>query len=344
MTAGDALELLTHCDLHALGALTDAEVRRRFATPVRTYIVDRNINFTNICTSGCSFCNFCRTIDDTREGYVLPIEAILEKIQELVDLGGRQVLMQGGLHPSLSFKWYLELLRTIKSHFPHIHLHSFSPPEIIHFSKLYGMPLDEVLTRLQTAGLDTLPGGGAEILVDRVRQIISPRKATTQEWLAVMEHAHRLGMRTTATMMFGHVETLAERIDHLQKIRDLQDRTGGFTAFIPWPFQPKGTRLAAQWNIQFSVSVQEYLRTLAVSRLFLDNVENIQASWVTQGPAVGQVALKFGANDFGSLMLEENVVASAGVRFHLREDELRGYIIQAGYQPSRRDCYYRLEA
>jgi cyclic dehypoxanthinyl futalosine synthase len=262
-------------------------------------------------------------------------------VRELVEVGGIQILIQGGHHPGLPFAWYLQLLREMKSHFPMVHIHGFSPPEILYFSRRFEMPVDRIINELRQAGLNTIPGGGAEILVDRVRRVTSPNKYSADDWLGVMRVAHKVGMRTTATMMFGHVETPAERIEHLDRLRRLQDETHGFTAFICWTFQPYGTRLAAEYDLH-PASVQEYLRTLAISRLFLDNFDNLQASWVTQGPSVGQVAMKFGANDFGSLMLEENVVASTGVRFRIKENELREYIQRAGFTPARRNCYYEL--
>jgi len=341
LTTEQALHLLLHADLHDLGQRADREVRRRFEHNVRTYIVDRNINYTNVCTSGCKFCSFCRKPSDS-DAYVLTCDQVLEKIRELVEVGGIQILLQGGHHPGLRFDWYLHLLREVKSHFPQVHIHGFSPPEIVFFSHQFSMPVEKILNELHQAGLSTIPGGGAEILVDRVRQLASPNKCSSDDWLGVMRTAHKLGMRTTATMMFGHVETPAERIEHLDRLRQLQDETGGFTAFIGWTFQPYGTRLAEEFHLR-AASVQDYLRTLAVSRLFLDNFDNIQASWVTQGPAVGQVALKFGANDFGSLMLEENVVAATGVHFRIKEEELREYITHAGFQPARRNCYYQIE-
>ena len=326
--------------------------------------MDRNINYSNWCTSGCLFCNFKADPPDVAhprpglpDGYVLSFDAIGEKIQELVDVGGTQVLMQGGLAPPeiLDFDWYLALLRFIKGRFPSIHVHAFSPPEIVWFHKVFGMPIREVLTRLREAGLDTIPGGGAEILVDRVRAEVSPGKCRTDEYLEVMRAAHLLGMRTTITMMFGHIETMAERIEHLQRVRDLQDETGGFTAFIPWTFQPENTPLG-----RFPVhepddagdgpdrshlalaGAHAYLRTLAVARIFLDNICNLQASWVTQGPKVGQLALFFGANDMGSVMMEENVVSAAGTTYRLTESAIRHLIADAGYQPRKRNCYYEL--
>ncbi|MFA5865735.1 MAG: cyclic dehypoxanthinyl futalosine synthase [Phycisphaerae bacterium] len=353
ITCGQAANMLLHEDMHELGKLADVEVCRLFPVPIRTYIVDRNINYSNVCSCGCKFCNFWRK-ENSDEGFVLEKDQILTKIQELVDLGGIQILLQGGHHPSLSLEWYLDMLRTIKSHFPKIHIHGFSPPEIFYFHLHFGKSIETILKEFQQAGLDTVPGGGAEILVDRVRQLTSPGKCTSDQWLEVMRTAHELGMRTTATMMFGHLETAAERVEHLDHLRKLQDETGGFTAFICWPFQPYGTRLANEYEICHRrncpagnhlhlAGVQDYLRTLAVSRLFLDNFENIQASWVTQSPPIGEIALKFGANDFGSLMLEENVVASTGVRFKILEEELQEYVRRAGYQPVRRNCYYQLE-
>jgi len=340
LSPAEAVELLARGDLYELGRAAHAEVNRRFPGPVRTYIVDRNINYTNVCVTGCAFCNFSRPANDP-EAYVLQEEAILAKIAELVNLGGIQILLQGGHHPGLELAWYIRMLKAIKREFPAVHVHGFSPPEIIFFSRQFGMSVEEVLRRLREAGLATIPGGGAEILSNRVRQVISPNKCTADEWLAVMRTAHRLGMRTTATMMFGHVETLEERVEHLERLRNLQDQTHGFTAFIAWPFQPYGTKLAGRFGLE-TASVQAYLKTLAVSRLFLDNFDHLQASWVTQGPAVGQVALKFGADDFGSLMLEENVVAATGVRFRITETELREYIRRAGYIPARRNCYYEV--
>lgn len=347
LTESQAVELFCQADLHELGRSALAETVRRHPGPVRTYIVDRNINYTNVCSSGCGFCNFCRQGQD-RDAYVLSYDQLLAKVDEMVDLGGRQILLQGGLHPELAFDWYLEMLRSVKRHYPQVHVHGFSPPEIIHFSSRFNTSTREVLVELIDAGLDTIPGGGAEILVDRVRRKLSPGKCTADEWLEVMAQAHRLGMRTTATMMFGHIETIDDRIEHLSRLRRLQDETGGFTAFICWTFQAAGTRLAAEFGeagdgTMKLAGVQDYLRMLAVARLFLDNFDNMQASWVTQGPAVGQVALLFGANDFGSLMLEENVVAAAGTSYRLTEPKLRHVIEEAGYVPVRRDCYYNLE-
>ncbi|MFN4132455.1 MAG: cyclic dehypoxanthinyl futalosine synthase [Caldimicrobium sp.] len=302
-----------------------------------TYVVDRNINYTNICISGCKFCAYFRA-PNSPEAYVLSFEEIAKKIEETIALGGYQILLQGGLHPGLTLEYYEELFRFIKSKFPQIHLHALSPPEIIFLSKISKLTVDEVLKRLIDAGLDSIPGGGAEILVDRVREIISPNKATSEEWLYVMERAHLLGLKTTATMMFGHIETEEEILEHLFKIRALQDKTGGFTAFIPWTFQPKNTALS---YIPKAGSAK-YLQVLAISRLVLHNIPNIQVSWVTQGPKIAQLALDFGGNDFGSTMIEENVVAKAGASYRLSEEEIRRYIQEAGYIPKRRKMDYTL--
>lgn len=309
-----------------------------------TFIVDRNVNYTNVCVSRCRFCAFFRDADDP-EAYVLAIDDLFAKVEQTLELGGTAILLQGGLHPDLSLEWYESMLTEIKSRYP-IHIHGFGPPEIVHFGKLAGIPTRDVLARLRNAGLDSLPGGGAEILVDRVRSHVSPRKATSTEWLDVMREAHSIGMSTTATMMFGGLETLAERVEHLARIRDLQDDTAGFRAFIPWSFQPGNTAIAEDETALGAASPEaasawEYLRMLAVSRLFLDNVANIQASWVTQGAKIGQVALAFGANDMGSTMIEENVVAAAGTRFMLARDELVRMIHDAGYIPVQRDTLYR---
>lgn len=298
-----------------------------------TFVVDRNINYTNICQSRCLFCAFYRE-EGHEEAYLLSREEIGEKIQELLQLGGTQLLLQGGLHPRLPLSYFLQLFQWMKENFP-IHLHALSPPEIVHLAHSSGLELREVISRLQEAGLDSIPGGGAEILVDRVRSRISPYKITAWEWLTVMEVAHSLGLRTTATMMFGCGETLSERVAHLLQIRDLQDRTGGFTAFIPWPFQPQNTALGGR-----ATTGVEYLKTLAVSRIMLPNIENIQASWVTQGEKVGQLALFFGANDFGGTMLEENVVRSCGVSHEVPFERTLQVIREAGFIPVKRDTLY----
>ena len=335
----EALALLQNGDLIALGKRAD-EARRRFHPDnVVSYIIDRNINYTNICTSGCLFCAFYRT-EKSAEGYVLPYEEIKKKIGETRELDGIQILMQGGLHPGWKIGDYENLLRRIKADFD-IHLHAFSPPEVCHIARLSGLSLETTIRRLKEAGLDSIPGGGAEILVDRVRNRLSPNKCSAAEWLEVMRTAHRLGLKTTATMMFGHIETPEERVEHLAKIRGLQDETNGFTAFIPWPFQPGNTPLE-KIGVQKKIGSLDYIRTLAVSRLFLDNIPNIQASWVTQGGKVAQMALFFGANDMGSTMIEENVVKAAGVSFRLGEKDIRRLISDAGFLPRRRAQDYAL--
>lgn len=306
-------------------------------TRIVTYVVDRNINYTNICISGCKFCAYYRA-PNSPEGYVLSFEEIAKKVEETLSLGGYQILLQGGLHPELTLEYFEELFSFLKSRFPEVHLHALSPPEVLYLSRLSGLSIEEVLKRLIQAGLDSIPGGGAEILVDRVRQVISPNKATAEEWLMVMETAHNLGLKTTATMMFGHIETEEEILEHLFKLRSLQDRTSGFTAFIPWTFQPKNTALS---YIKKAGSAR-YLQVLAISRIILHNFKNIQVSWVTQGPKIAQLALDFGGNDFGSTMIEENVVASAGVSHRLSERDLRAYIESAGYIPKRRKMDYTL--
>jgi cyclic dehypoxanthinyl futalosine synthase len=337
LSRDEGLRLLQSSDLAALGKAADAVCRRLHPEPYRTYNIDRNINYTNICTSGCLFCAFsCKP--DAKQGYVITRDELYQKTRETVALGGDQILLQGGLHPELALDWYESLVRDLKAHFPEVNVHGFSPPEIDHFAKISGVKVGEVLRRLQTAGLGSLPGGGAEILVDRVRREISPDKIAADRWLDICRTWHRLGGKGSATMMFGHVETLAERIEHLDRLRALQDETGGFTAFICWTFQPGRTALAEVRK----VGAFEYLKTLAVSRLYLDNIANVQASWVTQGMQVGQLALRFGANDFGSLMIEENVVAAAGTRFHTSEAEIRRLITESGYTPRRRDVFYRV--
>ena len=329
--------LLAAGNIHELGRAAQALRLKRANPDIVTYVVDRNINYTNICVCRCRFCAFSRDLVDA-DAYVNEYEPVIKaKIAEAAELGATQVLMQGGHHPSLPFEWYLELLRSIKRDFPDVTLHSFSPSEVVHFSKLFGVPVRDVLVRLSDAGLDSLPGGGAEVLSDRVRNEVSPSKCTADEWIGVMREAHQLGMRTTATMMFGHVETLAERIEHLERIRALQDETGGFTAFICWTYQPENTPLGGT-----PVGGLEYLRSLAVARLYLDNFVNLQASWVTMGPKVGQLALMFGANDMGGTMLEENVVAAAGTSHSIPETELRRLILAAGFTPKRRTTQYEL--
>src|SRR5438105_13066157 len=343
ISADDALELYGW-PLEELGVLASA--RRDLAKAksyggrgreIVTYIVDRNINYTNVCNVYCKFCAFYRTEKDD-DHYIISLEHLDQKLDELSAVGGVQILMQGGHHPKLSFEWYINLLRHIREKYPHLNIHGFSPPEFQHFAEVFGMPLREVIAKFKEAGLGSIPGGGGEILVDRVRQKISPLKIKSDEWPEVMQVAHELGLKSSATMMFGHVETITERIEHLQRIRDQQDASGGFTAFICWTFQPENTVL----KVKRKTSVAEYLRTQALARIFLDNIENIQSSWVTQGPGIGQVALKFGANDFGSVMMEENVVSSAGTTFRLDARQIESLIREAGYEPRRRNNWYEL--
>jgi cyclic dehypoxanthinyl futalosine synthase len=335
LTADEGLRLLQSHDLPSLGRAADAVTRRLHPEPFRTYNIDRNINYTNVCTSGCTFCAFSRKAGDP-DAYVISRDELFRKIDETIALGGDQMLLQGGMHPELNIEWCERLLHDIKSRFPQINVHGFSPPEIDHVATLSGLTVHDVLRRLKDAGLGSLPGGGAEILVDRVRQQVSPCKTPADRWLEVCRQWHGLGGRGSATMMFGHVETLADRIEHLERLRRLQDETGGFTAFICWTFQPGNTGLASLHK----VGAFEYLKTLAVSRLYLDNFANFQASWVTQGLAIGQLALRFGANDFGSLMIEENVVAAAGTSFRATEEEIRRRIADAGYAPRKRNVFY----
>ncbi len=333
----DALALLESHDLAALGAAADAVTQRRHPEAYRTYNIDRNINYTNICTGGCRFCAFsCRPGDP--QGYVIEEAELHAKIEETIALGGNQILLQGGLHPELGLDWHCSRLSGIRRRFPSVNVHGFSPPEIFHISQVSETPVEEVLLRLREAGLGSLPGGGAEILVDRVRKAVSPCKVLADGWLDVCRRWHRLGGRGTATMMFGHLESLAERVEHLRRLRELQDETGGFTAFICWTFQPGNTALSHLPK----VGVFEYLKTMTVARLYLDNFANLQASWVTQGLTIGQMALRFGANDMGSLMIEENVVAAAGTSFRTTETEIRRLIADAGYTPRRRDVFYNL--
>jgi cyclic dehypoxanthinyl futalosine synthase len=331
LTSADALERLYSDDLPSLGADADAMTEWLHPGRVRTYNVERNINYTNVCVSRCKFCAFCRNENDS-DAYVLDEETLLAKIEETVQLGGQQILLQGGLHPSLPFEWYENLLRMITRHYSDVNIHGFSPTEIVYFADRFDMPEQTVLERLRDAGLGSLPGGGAEILVDNVRQIVSPKKASAERWLHVCRLWHRLGGRGSATMMLGQIETVEDRIAHLCRIRDLQDETSGFTAFIPWTFQPGHTELAGQSKM----GSWEYLRFLAVSRLFLDNVPTIQSSWVTQGLPIGTLGLSFGANDLGSIMIEENVVAAAGTVFRSTEAAFCETIRAAGYIPRRR--------
>ena len=336
LTFDEGLRLLESHDLIALGRAADAVTRRLHPEPFRTYNIDRNINYTNECAAVCDFCAFYRP-PGHEEVYVLPREVLYKKIEETVALGGDQILMQGGLHAKLPLEWYEELLADLKSRFPQVNIHGFSPPEIHHFTKISKLPLRTVLERLKAAGLGSLPGGGAEILVDRVRKEITRGKVLTEDWLNVNRVWHQMGGRSTATMMFGHVETLAERIEHLERLRQLQDETGGFTAFICWTFQPDHTALS---HIPPS-GAYEYLKTQAVGRLYLDNIPNIQSSWVTQGEKIGQMALFFGANDMGSLMIEENVVAQAGTVYYLSLETIRRSIEEVGYIPRQRNVFYQ---
>ena len=337
LTDAAALALLEDGDLLELGAAAD-EVRCRLhpGSDV-TFVVDRNINYTDYCISGCRFCAFYKE-PGSDQGYLLTRDEIFRKIEETLALGGTAIMMQGGLSPDLDICWFEQVFADIKARYP-IHIHSLSPPEVAHIADRSGLTVTETLRRLRAAGLDSLPGGGAEVLVDRVRSAISPHKIPTATWLQVMREAHALGMKSTATMMFGSVDTPAERIEHLRRIRELQDETGGFTAFIPWSFQPNNTALGGRgWDEATSV---EYLKTLAVSRLYLDNIENVQSSWVTQGLKVLQMGLRFGGNDVGSVMLEENVVKAAGTANCTTEEELRRIIRDAGFKPVQRDTLYR---
>jgi len=350
LTPEEALLLLEHGDLLDLAAAANAMRHRLVPGGEVTFIVDRNVNYTNVCVSGCRFCAFF-TSADAENAYVLTREELADKVAETIELDGTAILLQGGMHPDLGIEWYEGMLRDIKADHPSIHVHGFGPPEIVHIAKLSGIGTREVLGRLRDAGLDSLPGGGAEILVDRVRSHVSPKKATSDQWLDVMREAHSLDISTTATMMFGSVESLAERVEHLRRIREVQDEAVagghvGFRAFIPWSFQPGNTELAedegaASGLPMTAASGWDYLRTLAVSRLFLDSVRNVQASWVTQGGKVGQIALAFGSNDLGSTMIEENVVAAAGTRFMLAREELVRLVRDAGFTPVQRDTLYR---
>src|SRR3954447_20069921 len=337
LTFEEGLALFGCRDLSPLGRAADAVTRRLHPEPYRTYNIDRNINYTNVCAAVCDFCAFYRKGTDT-DAYVLPREALYQKIEETIALGGDQALLQGGNHPSLRLEWYEDLLRDLKRRYPRFNLHAFSAAEIWHFHKLNKLPLREVLQRLMDAGMGSLPGGGGEILVDRVRKEITVNKCLTDEWLAVHRTWHELGGRSTCTMMFGHVETLPERVESLERLRRLQDKTGGFTAFICWTFQPGHTALA---HLPPAGSF-EYLRTQAIARLYLDNIPNIQSSWVTQGLKVGQLALRFGANDMGSLMIEENVVAKAGTVHYLTLEQIKGAIREVGYEPRQRNVFYEL--
>jgi len=389
LTRQNLRDLYVDATIHELGRAALAMTDRLHPEDYRTYVVDRNINYANWCTARCSFCNFKAdppelpsSRKDLPKGYTLTYDQVGRKIEELFAIGGTQLLMQGGLAPAkgqagLPFDWYLGLMRFIKSNYPHIHVHAFSPPEIFAFHRLFRMSIRDVLARLQEAGLESVPGGGAEILSDRVRNKISIGKTNTAEWLEVMRQCHALGMKTSCTMMFGHIETLDERFEHLERLRDLQDESiarnndGGFSAFICWPFQPANTPLGRMKQLSIEpmdsdpqpeslnpqsairnrplndgkhlllADAHEYLTMLALSRLSLDNIPNIQASWVTMGPKIGQLALFYGANDMGSVMMEENVVSAAGTAHCLNEDMIRRLITDAGWKPQKRDYYYR---
>ena len=337
LDATEALELYRHAPTHLLGQLANEIRLRRHPDRLVTYIIDRNVNYTNVCVARCSFCAFYRPVG-AEGGYVLGFEEIFRKIEETIELGGGQLLLQGGHNPDLPIEWYEDLFRAVKRRYPGFKLHALSSPEVLHIARLSQQPVPEVIRRLVAAGLDSIPGGGAEILVDRVRKLLHcDNKATSDEWLDVMRHAHRAGLRTTATMMYGSVETPAERIEHMMRLRGLQDETGGFTAFIAWSYQPEHTALQG-----VEATGVEYLRTLATARLVLDNVDNLQASWVTQGGKVGQLSLSYGANDMGSVMIEENVVRAAGAAYCMDEVEIVRNIEDAGFVPKRRNMHYEI--
>src|SRR5689334_6079374 len=337
VSADEALQLYRHAPTALLGRLADAVRARKHPRGIVTYIIDRNVNYTNVCVAKCTFCAFYRDVGSS-EGYVLGFDELFRKIDETIAVGGVQLLLQGGHNPDLPLTWYEDLFRAIKVRYPSFKLHALSPPEVIHLSRLSQLPVPNVLERLIAAGLDSVPGGGAEILVDRVRKLLHCYgKATSDEWLDVMRHAHRAGLRTTATMMYGTVETDEERIEHLLRLRELQDETGGFTAFITWSFQPQHTELGGS-----EATGVDYLRTLALARLVLDNFDNLQASWVTQGGKVGQLSLAFGANDMGSVMIEENVVRAAGAAYCMDEIEIVRNIEDAGFAAKRRNMHYEI--
>ncbi len=363
ITEAEALTLYRECSIHELGRRAHEITTSLHPTTDRTYVVDRNINYANYCSAKCIFCNFKADppgVDtgrkDLPDGYILTYEQIGQKIEELLDIGGTQILLQGGLVPAdmIPFDWYLDLMRFIKREYPTVHIHAFSPPEIYAFEQVFNMPIRDILLRLTDAGLDSIPGGGGEILVDRVRDKIGIGKTNTDQYLYACREAHKLGMKTSITMMFGHIETIADRIEHLRLIRDLQDETGGFSAYICWTFQPGDTPLGRlkQFPPDYTgepdgkhlmlADAHEYLKMLAISRIYLDNIPNVQSSWVTQGPKIGQLALFYGANDMGSVMMEENVVSAAGTVFELNEDEIRNLITTANYTPRKRNFYYKL--
>ncbi len=335
LTLDAALFLCEKAPTHWLGRMADFVRARKHPHGVVSYIIDRNVNYTNVCVARCNFCAFYRTVGHA-EGYVLSFDEIFRKIDETMAVGGVQLLLQGGHNPDLPLQWYEDLLRAVKSRYPEFKLHALSPPEIIHLSRMARLPVPQVIDRLIAAGLDSIPGGGAEILVDRVRKLLNCySKASADEWLDVMRHAHRAGLRTTATMMYGTVETMEERLEHLVRLRAVQDETGGFTAFITWSYQPEHTERGGR-----EATGIEYLRTLAIARLVLDNFDNLQASWVTQGGKVGQLSLAFGANDMGSVMIEENVVRAAGASYCMDEVEIVRNIEDAGFRAKRRNMHY----
>jgi cyclic dehypoxanthinyl futalosine synthase len=342
ISRAEALRLY-HLPLEELGALADR--RRQIAkakdfngrgNDIVTYIVDRNVNYTNVCNVYCKFCAFYRVEKDD-DSYVITLPELDKKIEETIALGGTQMLMQGGHHPKLTKQWYLDLLAHVKNKFPGFNIHGFSPSEFVHFREVFNEPLEKIIGDFKAAGLGSIPGGGGEILVDRVRQRISPLKAMSDDWLEVMDVAHRLGLASSATMMFGHVETIKDRIEHLERLRVQQDKSKGFTAFIAWTFQAEHTKLKAP-----TVGAHEYLRTQALARIYLDNFPNIQSSWVTQGLEIGQIALKYGANDLGSIMIEENVVSQAGTTFRMTVADMQRLIRDLGYEPHQRNNWYRL--
>lgn len=329
-------QLFEEKDLLLLGQLAHSVRMQKHPLRRVTYIIDRNINYTNYCVAKCDFCAFYADLN-SEKGYILSKDEIARKIEETLELGGTQILMQGGLHPKLKIDYFEDLFSFIRSNYPQIRIHSLSPAEITYIARISHLSLEETIVRLRAAGLASIPGGGAEILVDEVRQQLNASKTKTAEWLNVMETAHKLDMKTTATMMFGHVETNDHRLQHLLEIRDLQDKTGGFTAFIPWTYQPDNTKLGGE-----KTTAHDYLKTLAISRLMLDNIPNIQVSWVTMGAKIAQIALQFGGNDFGSLMIEENVVAAANVNFRMSLDEMKRIIHAAGYEARQRDMEYNI--
>lgn len=337
LTRDEALEFYLQASTSLLGQLADRVRRRKHPEGVVTYIIDRNVNYTNVCVARCKFCAFYRPVGSS-EGYTLGFDEIFAKIEETIALGGGQLLLQGGHNPDIPLEWYEDLFRQVKARYPAFRLHALSPPEVIHITRLSQLSVPEVIQRLIAAGLDSIPGGGAEILVDRVRKLLNCyNKATADEWLGVMREAHRAGLRTTATMMYGTVETAEERLEHMFRLRDLQDETGGFTAFIAWSYQPEHTELGGE-----EATGIDYLRTLALSRLVLDNFDNVQSSWVTQGGKVGQLSLAYGANDMGSVMIEENVVRAAGAEYCMDEFEVVRNIESAGFVPKRRNMHYEL--